>query len=159
MTSKQRIDEVNSILLQDYKTHNYNQEWIGKNIPLPIKGNKYESLRQDAPFYCISSMSVMLNHYESKGNFRKYIDDVSGKLLNTDFPDVDLNTILKWVLAQTADCIAHENSDKEDSQNVGWWMGQAVYVACVVSNKYQAQYERIFLEAWKMYFTNETLDN
>lgn len=158
MSSQQGIAEVNSILITDYNAHAYNQKWIMQNIPSPKSGNIYESFRQDAPFYCLSSLGVMLRYYETKPDFRQFTIDITDKLMNTGFPSVDLNELLKWVLNQTLDCIVQDHSDKTDCENVGWWMGRAVYVVCIVSNKYRAQYERIFIEAWKMYFTIETLE-
>lgn len=157
MSSQQRILEVNSILTRDYNAHNYNQQWISQNIPSPKIGNRYESLRQDAPFYCSSSLGVMINYYQTKPDFTEFVYDISGKLLNTEFPSADLNELLRWILFQTNDCIMQERSDRTDLQNVGWWMGRAVYVACIVSNNYRAQYEKLFIESWKMYFTNENL--
>lgn len=155
---QQRISEVNSILTGDYNSHNYNNQWIKLNIPSPKSENLYERLRQDAPFFCSSSLGVMLRYYETKPDFRHFIVDIAGKLINTGFSSIDLNELLKWILRQTINCIEQEHSDKTDTQNVGWWMGRAVYVASIASNNYRAQYEKLFLESWKMYFTNEILN-
>jgi hypothetical protein len=159
MNIQLKIQGVNSILTGDYKSHNYNSSWIAKNTPTPKAGNHYEYLRQDAPFYCSSSLGVMLNYYQTKSDFSGFIDNISERLSSTNFPENSLNEIINWIVFQTIDCIVQEKSDKTDLQNVGWWMGRAVYVACIVSINYNAQYEKLFIESWKQYFTSETIDN
>ncbi len=154
-----KIREVNSILTGDHSSHNYNAPWIAKNTPTPKPGNQYEYLRQDAPFYCSSSLGVMLSYYQIKSDFSGFIDDISERLSATNFPENSLSELVDWIVFQTIDCIVQDKSDKTDLQNVGWWMGRAAYVACIVSIKYNAQYEKLFIEAWKQYFTNETIDN
>jgi hypothetical protein len=159
MNIESKIAQVNNILRVDYAKHNYNRLWISENFPHPILGNKYEYLRNDAPFYCNSSLGVMLNYYQNKNDFKSFIEQTSNQLLKTDFKNESLNVILNWIISHTKRPIINEGSDKLDLQNVGWWMGQAVYIACIVSDTYNAQYEKLFFEAWNRYFTNEQIDN
>lgn len=159
MDIRSRISGVNNILSADHKNHEYNRSWISNNFPKPISGNKYEQLRHDAPFYCSSSLGAVLNHYRNKSDFSNFIIQISSKLMQTNFENESKEVILKWIISHTKYPIINEGSDKTDLQNVGWWMGQAVYAACIVSNNYNAQFEKLFLEAWGLYFTNETLDN
>lgn len=159
MNIKSRILEVNTILNADYINHLNNHSWISSKFPAAIPGNKYENLRYDAPFYCLSSLGVMLNHYRTKNDFHNLINNISSKLLETNFKNESKEVILKWIISHTKGLIINDRSDKTDLQNVGWWMGQAVYTACIVSSNYNSQYENLFLDAWKIYFTNETIDN
>ncbi len=152
------IREVNSIMFRDYSSHNYNQQWITQNIPLSISGNRYNHLRADAPFYCNSSMGVMLNYYNENEGFINMINHfVSIYHDNATFLDVDLFNISRWVVNQTSISISKEGSDELDLQNVAWWMGIASYIACIISLNFNAQYEKIFIVAWGQYFTNENL--
>lgn len=159
MNIRLRIAEVNNILRGDFSAHCNNISWITNSFPSPIPNNKYEYLRHDAPFYCNSSLRVMLNYYQNKTDFSKFIEQSSSQLLETKFNNESLNVIIKWIISHTIRPIVNEGSDMLDLQNVGWWMGQAVYIACIVSDTYRAQYEKLFFEAWKIYFTNDTIDN
>jgi hypothetical protein len=117
-----KIREVNSILTGDHSSHNYNAPWIAKNTPTPKPGNQYEYLRQDAPFYCSSSLGVMLSYYQIKSDFSGFIDDISERLSATNFPENSLSELVDWIVFQTIDCIVQDKSDKTDLQNVGWSM-------------------------------------
>jgi len=157
MNIKSKISEVNSILLCDYNSHKNNQTWIANNIPASKLGNKFDYLRQDAPFYCSSSLEVMLKYYQSKNDFIDFIDETVSNLSSGDLSNANISELIDWIIYQTSDCINEENSDKTDIQNVGWWMGRSVYVTSIVSINYKAQYEKLFIEAWCKYFTNENL--
>lgn len=158
MSAQSKINEVNAILLEDYKQHNRNHEWIAKNIPTPKPGNRYENLRQDAPFYCLSSLEVMLNYYRTKSDFRESIDEMVTHFIKGKLPNTKISVLIDWILHQTSECIKLDKSENTDLQNVGWWMGRFVYIASIVSLNYNAQYEKLFIDAWCKYFTNENLD-
>ena len=158
MNTISNIGEVNLTMLRDFSLHSYNQQWIAQNIPSPINGNRYNHLREDAPFYCNSSMGVMLNHYKEKEGFKNMIIQFVSQF-SQDFTitNKNLSQFADWVVIQTLTSIRQEGSDRLDLQNVGWWMGIASYVACIISMSNKAQYEKIFIAAWSKYFTNETL--
>ena len=152
------IGEVNLTMISDFGLHNCNVQWMAQNIPAPIKGNSYNHLREDAPFYCNSAMGVMLNYYMNKEGFKNMIyQHVSQFSEDPAIADYDLSQISDWVVAQTSTSIMDESSDRFDLQNVGWWMGIASYVACIISSNYKAQFEKIFIAAWCKYFTDEIL--
>lgn len=158
MNTISNIGEVNLTMLRDFSLHSYNQQWIAQNIPSPINGNRYNHLREDAPFYCNSSMGVMLNHFKEKEGFKNMIIQfVSQFSQDSNISTKNLSQLADWVVIQTLSSIRQEGSDRLDLQNVGWWMGIASYVACIISTSYKAQYEKIFIAAWSKYFTNETL--
>lgn len=153
------ISEVNSLLTHDHLNHNYNFTWNSANTPKPIDNNNYEYLRQDAPIYCISSLGVMLNFYKNNIDFKKEVVYGVEFLLNSDFPKNDYSFLISWIIYRTKKEITDENSDKLDLQNVAWWMGKTTYFVSIVSNNFKAQYEKLFIEAWKQYFTNETIES
>ena len=152
------IGEANILMLRDFNLHNYNQHWIIQNTSQPVSGNKYNNLREEAPFYCNSSMGVMLNFFKNDNGFKNRILQLVNQFkFDSIVSNKNLNELAKWVIIQTLISIKQEESDKFDLQNVGWWMGISTYVACIISENYYAQYENIFILAWSKYFMNETL--
>lgn len=103
-------------------------------------------------------MGVMLNHYKEKEGFKNMIIQfVSQFSQDSTISNKNLSQFADWVVIQTSSSIRQEGSDRLDLQNVGWWMGIASYVACIISTSYKAQYEKNFIATWSKYFTNETL--
>lgn len=153
-----KISDINILLALDYNNHNKNYSWIANNIPKPLNENRYEYLRHDAPFYCLSSLDVMLRYYRTQNDFSDFIDEMAIKLAGTDVPNYNLSQLVDLIIYQTLDCIEKEKSDKTDLENVGWWMGRAAYITCIFSINFNCQYEKLFMESWKKYFTIETLD-
>lgn len=158
MNIRETIHEVNTLLTQDLMSH-HNNNWIKNNIATPIVGNQYESLRLQSSVYCLSSMHVMINHYRTKMDFQNNIITIISNFLQTNFSNEGLVEIVNWVLVNARKSIKLEGSDPTDLNNIGWWIGNGAYISCIVSNNYRAQFEKIFLEAWNMYCTNDFLDS
>ncbi len=149
-------------LQEELNTEMYNTMFMQKSIPPPIVGNRYETYRADAPFYCCGSKQFLINAYEDNKSWWSEMirDSHNNKTLCTD----DKNHLCKALAHFAIDYIKQINGGRAstsqliDLQEVAAHIGLLVFVVIHVNMHFTA-FNTIFLETWSRYFTNEIVGN